>query len=104
MPRQEARASLSAMVAVARGAGGAACTGRVRAPTAARTACPTRSGCRFQDHSLQQQTTEQGMTAIIQEDWKEQADEPEIRIDGRVDPEREDAHWQQAYWAEPYYR
>jgi hypothetical protein len=44
------------------------------------------------------------MTAIIQEDWKEQADEPEIRIDGRVDPAREDAYWQQAYWAEPYYR
>jgi hypothetical protein len=38
------------------------------------------------------------------DDWKEQADDPEVRIDGRVDPEREDAHWQQAYWAEPYYR
>ncbi|MEJ8836001.1 hypothetical protein [Ramlibacter sp. AN1133] len=44
------------------------------------------------------------MTAIIQDDWKEQADEPAIRIDGRVDPDREDAYWQQAYWAEPYYR
>jgi hypothetical protein len=38
------------------------------------------------------------------DDWKEQADDPEVRIDGRVDPDREDAHWQQAYWAEPYYR
>jgi hypothetical protein len=45
------------------------------------------------------------MTAtIIQEDWKEQADEPEVRIDGRVDPQREDRYWQDAYWAEPYYR
>ena len=44
------------------------------------------------------------MTATIHEDWKEQADEPEIRIDGRVDPQREDAYWQGAWWAEPYYR
>lgn len=44
------------------------------------------------------------MTATMHEDWKEQADEPEVRIDGRVDPQREDAHWQHAYWAEPYYR
>ena len=45
------------------------------------------------------------MTAsMIQDEWAEQADEPEIRIDGRVDPQREDAHWQDAYWAEPYYR
>jgi len=44
------------------------------------------------------------MTATMHEDWKEQADDPEVRIDGRVDPQREDAYWQQAYWAEPYYR
>ena len=44
------------------------------------------------------------MTATMHDDWKEQADEPEIRIDGRVDPQREDAYWQHAYWAEPYYR
>lgn len=42
--------------------------------------------------------------SAMQDDWKEQADDPEVRIDGRVDPEREDAYWQQAYWAEPYYR
>jgi hypothetical protein len=44
------------------------------------------------------------MTATMHDEWKEQADEPEVRIDGLVDPQREDAHWQQAYWAEPYYR
>lgn len=44
------------------------------------------------------------MTAIAQDFWEEQADEPEVRIDGRVDPALEDAHWQSAYWAEPYYR
>ena len=44
------------------------------------------------------------MSAIYEADWKEQADDPEIRIDGRIDAAREDAHWQQAYWAEPYYR
>ena len=43
------------------------------------------------------------MTAM-HHDWTEQADDPEVRIDGRVDPEREDAYWQQAYWAQPYYR
>jgi hypothetical protein len=52
-----------------------------------------------------QQNTEKAMSAsMMQEEWMEQADEPEIRIDGRVDPDREDAHWQKAYWAEPYYR
>ena len=44
------------------------------------------------------------MTPNMHEDWKEQADDPEVRIDGRVDPAREDAHWQQAWWAEPYHR
>ena len=44
------------------------------------------------------------MTAIAQDYWQEQADEPEIRIDGRIDPEVEDAYWQSAYWAQPYYR
>ena len=42
--------------------------------------------------------------STIQEDWKEQADDPEVRIDGRVDPDREDVFWQEAYWAQPYYR
>lgn len=44
------------------------------------------------------------MTAIAQDDWQEQADEPEVRIDGRIVPEVEDAYWQSAYWAQPYYR
>lgn len=42
--------------------------------------------------------------SAMHDDWKEQADDPEVRIDGRVDPDREDAYWQQAYWAEPYVR
>jgi hypothetical protein len=45
------------------------------------------------------------MTAIAQQDfWQEQEDDPVVRIDGRVDPRIEDAHWQRAYWSEPYYR
>ena len=45
------------------------------------------------------------MTASIDhEDWKEQQDDPEVRIDGRVDPRREDAYWQGAYWSEAYCR
>lgn len=44
------------------------------------------------------------MTAMAQDFWHEQADDPEVRIDGRVDPEREDAHWQRVFWAESYYR
>ena len=44
------------------------------------------------------------MTAIAQDYWQEQADEPEIRIDGRVNPQVEDAYWQSVYWGEAYYR
>jgi hypothetical protein len=45
------------------------------------------------------------MNAIAQDDfWQEQADEPEIRIDGRVRPDSEDAYWQGVYRAQPYYR
>jgi hypothetical protein len=36
--------------------------------------------------------------------WPEQADEPDVRIDGRIDPRLEDAYWQSVYWAEPYHR
>lgn len=36
--------------------------------------------------------------------WPEQADEPDVRIDGRIDPQLEDAYWQSVYWAEPYHR
>lgn len=44
------------------------------------------------------------MTAIAMDFWQEQADEPEVRIDGRVRPDREDAYWQSVYWAQSYYR
>ena len=44
------------------------------------------------------------MTAIAQDFWHEQADEPEVRIDGRIQPEVEDAYWQSVYWSQPYYR
>jgi hypothetical protein len=44
------------------------------------------------------------MTAMAQDFWEEQADEPEIRVDGRVDPDREDAYWQSVYFGEAYYR
>lgn len=44
------------------------------------------------------------MTAIAQDFWQEQADDPELRIDGRVDPQLEDAYWQSVFWGEPYHR
>jgi hypothetical protein len=44
------------------------------------------------------------MTAIAQDSWQEQEDDPEVRIDGIVQPEREDAYWQSVYWAQPFYR
>lgn len=44
------------------------------------------------------------MTAIAQDYWHEQADDPEVRIDGRIQPELEDAYWQSVYWSQPYYR
>ena len=44
------------------------------------------------------------MTAIAQEDWQEQQDDPIVTVDGRIDPRVEDAYWQSAYWAQPYYR
>jgi hypothetical protein len=44
------------------------------------------------------------MSAIAQHDWQELEDDPEIRLDGRVDPRLEDAYWQSMYWGESYYR
>jgi hypothetical protein len=44
------------------------------------------------------------MTAIADDAWQEQADDPQVRIDGRIDPAVEDAYWQSVYWAQPYYR
>jgi hypothetical protein len=40
------------------------------------------------------------MTAIANDFWQEQADEPELRIDGKVDPQAEDRYWQTVYWAQ----
>ena len=44
------------------------------------------------------------MTGIPQDFWQEQADEPEICVDGQVDAQLEDAYWQSVYFCEPYYR
>ena len=44
------------------------------------------------------------MTAIAQDFWQEQADDPEICVDGRVNAELEDAYWQSVYFGEAYYR
>jgi hypothetical protein len=44
------------------------------------------------------------MSAMAQDFWHEQADDPEVCVDGRVDPEREDAWWQSVYRFEPYHR
>jgi hypothetical protein len=55
-------------------------------------------------HSSKDKHGETAMTATAQDFWQEQADEPEVRIDGKVDPQREDAYWQSVYWGESYYR
>jgi hypothetical protein len=39
-----------------------------------------------------------------QQSWQEQEDDPIVRIDGRVDPDVEDAYWQSAFWGQSYYR
>ena len=44
------------------------------------------------------------MTAIAQQYWQEQEDDPEVRVDGRIDPQQQDSYWQGAYWAQPYDR
>jgi len=44
------------------------------------------------------------MNAIAQDHWHEQEDDPEARIDARIDPRLEDAYWQSVYWSQPYYR
>jgi hypothetical protein len=44
------------------------------------------------------------MTAIAQDFWQEQEDDPEICVDGRVNAELEDAYWQSVYFGESYYR
>ena len=44
------------------------------------------------------------MQGAQQDDWQELADDPEVRIDGVVDPCVEEAYWQSVYWSQPYYR
>jgi hypothetical protein len=44
------------------------------------------------------------MTATASTYWPEQADDPDIRIDGRIDPQLEDEYWESIYWSEPYHR
>lgn len=44
------------------------------------------------------------MTAIAQGYWEEQADEPEVRVDGIIDPVLEDTYWQSAFYTQSYYR
>lgn len=44
------------------------------------------------------------MTATAQACWREQEDDPQVCIDGRVRPELEDAYWQSVYWAQPHFR
>ncbi|MDB5750363.1 MAG: hypothetical protein JWP65_784 [Ramlibacter sp.] len=44
------------------------------------------------------------MTGIAHDFWQEQADEPPVHLAASIDPQVEDAHWQRAYWAQPYYR
>jgi hypothetical protein len=45
------------------------------------------------------------MTATPQTDfWHEQADDPDIRIDNRIDPMVHEAYWQSVFFGEPYYR
>jgi hypothetical protein len=44
------------------------------------------------------------MTAMAQDFWVEQCDEPAISIDGRIDPRTQDAYWQGVHWSEPYFR
>ncbi len=44
------------------------------------------------------------MTAIAQDFWHEQEDDPEISVAGRIDAQVEDAYWQSVHIGEPYYR
>ncbi|TWO72773.1 hypothetical protein FN976_04370 [Caenimonas sedimenti] len=48
------------------------------------------------------------MTAATQDTqtdyWHDQADEPRICVDARIDPHVHEAYWQSVYWGESYYR
>jgi hypothetical protein len=54
--------------------------------------------------SREKHTEKLVMTTMAQQDWQEQADDPEVCIDGRVDPQQEDSYWRKVFWAESYYR
>jgi hypothetical protein len=44
------------------------------------------------------------MAAIAHDFWQELEDDRDVRIEGRIDPQVQDAYWQAVYWGEAYYR
>jgi hypothetical protein len=44
--------------------------------------------------------TEHAMTHAHTDFWQDQADEPEIRIEDRLDPDAHEAYWRNVYWSE----
>jgi hypothetical protein len=44
------------------------------------------------------------MTAMAQDFWQDQEDDPAVSVDGRIDFRLEDAYWQSVHWSQPYYR
>lgn len=44
------------------------------------------------------------MDAVEQDSWLEQEDDAVMSVEGRIDFEKEDAYWQRAHRAQPYYR
>jgi hypothetical protein len=44
------------------------------------------------------------MTAIAQDSWQEQEDDPVVNVEGRIDFQQEDAYWQGAHRSQPYFR
>lgn len=44
------------------------------------------------------------MAAAAHDFWQELEDDQEVCIEGRIDPQVEDAYWQSMYWGESYYR
>ena len=44
------------------------------------------------------------MTALAQNHWQEQEDDPIVSIDGCIDADAHDAYWQSVYWSQPHFR
>ena len=44
------------------------------------------------------------MAAAAHDFWQELEDDQDVRIEGRIDPQVEDAYWQSVYWGQSYYR